>query len=251
LLDASSGTLTKTGYQTFGESGSTVGTFRYTGARIDAETNGLYDFRARMYSPTLGRFVQADPSGTKGDINLYAYVGNDPLNAVDPSGLETQIGLAGGVTLAWILGVNGSINPGISIPDNLTNIGGYQFYVTVQVQGYVGLGGYAGAGLSVAGGSSSGPLPLASATPTWQAEADAGYGPSVGVSVGGTRSGCNYAGQCTWDAPSGGSFTPVPKIGAGYGLYAGAGTGGSVTLATPTFSQIGAAGGSLFSGASK
>jgi YD repeat-containing protein len=50
-LDASSGTLTKTGYQLFGESGTTAGSFRYTGARIDAETNGLYDFRARVYSP--------------------------------------------------------------------------------------------------------------------------------------------------------------------------------------------------------
>ena len=86
-LDSGSGAITKAGYQIYGESGSTAGTFRYTGARIDAETNGLYDFRARIYSPTLGRFLQADPIGVRGGINLYAYVGNDPLNAVDPSGL--------------------------------------------------------------------------------------------------------------------------------------------------------------------
>jgi RHS repeat-associated protein len=85
-LDAASGALTKAGFQPFGESPSTAGTFRYTGARIDAETGGLHDFRARMYSPTLGRFLQTDPIGTAGDVNLYAYTDNDPLNQTDPSG---------------------------------------------------------------------------------------------------------------------------------------------------------------------
>ena len=88
-LDAASGALTKAGFQPFGETPSTAGTFRYTGARIDAETNGLYDFRARMYSPVLGRFLQVDRAGTVGGVNLYAYVGNDPLNLLDILGLAT------------------------------------------------------------------------------------------------------------------------------------------------------------------
>ncbi|MGA2057478.1 MAG: RHS repeat-associated core domain-containing protein [Bradyrhizobium sp.] len=78
--------MTKAGYQPYGESGTTAGAFRYTGARIDAETNGLYDFRARIYSPTLGRFLQVDPIGYGSGIHLYAYVNNDPLNLVDPFG---------------------------------------------------------------------------------------------------------------------------------------------------------------------
>ncbi|MFG1409462.1 RHS repeat-associated core domain-containing protein, partial [Xanthobacter sp. VTT E-85239] len=89
-LDSGTGVLSKAGYQPFGESPSTAGTFRYTGARIDAETGGLYDFRARMYSPRLGRFLQPDPIGYDGGINLYAYVNNDPLNLVDIYGLAAD-----------------------------------------------------------------------------------------------------------------------------------------------------------------
>jgi RHS repeat-associated protein len=74
-------------YGPFGESSSanTGVAFRYTGRRLDAET-GLYYYRARYYSPVNGRFLQTDPVGFKDDLNLYAYVYNDPLNRTDPSG---------------------------------------------------------------------------------------------------------------------------------------------------------------------
>ena len=60
--------------------------YLFTGRRWDGDT-GLYYYRARMYSPALGRFLQPDPIGYADGMNLYAYVGNNLLNFIDPWGL--------------------------------------------------------------------------------------------------------------------------------------------------------------------
>ncbi len=49
---------------------------------------GLYCCGARFYSPTLGRFMQPDPIGQAGGLNIYGYCHNDPINMCDPSGLD-------------------------------------------------------------------------------------------------------------------------------------------------------------------
>ena len=59
------------------------------GPQHDGES-GLIYFRARHYDAGTGTFLQRDPIGfASGDLNLYAYVWNDPLNYKDPSGLAT------------------------------------------------------------------------------------------------------------------------------------------------------------------
>jgi len=62
--------------------------FRYTGRRFDLETGIVLLPSSRYYSPLLGRFLQTDPVRYKDDLNLYTYVGNDPLDKTDPTGTE-------------------------------------------------------------------------------------------------------------------------------------------------------------------
>ncbi|MEW5994824.1 MAG: RHS repeat-associated core domain-containing protein, partial [Candidatus Zixiibacteriota bacterium] len=97
LTDSNGDAVERYDYNPFGschvtdeDGGELVGNpYRFTGRSLDSET-GLYYFRARHYSTHIGRFLSRDPIGIWGDPgnmgNAYAYVGNNPLAASDPSG---------------------------------------------------------------------------------------------------------------------------------------------------------------------
>jgi RHS repeat-associated protein len=61
--------------------------FRCTGQRLDAET-GLYYYKARHCDPETRQFLQTDPIGFDDQVNLYVFVGNDPVSHTDPTRME-------------------------------------------------------------------------------------------------------------------------------------------------------------------
>lgn len=69
---------------------SNLGRLQYTG-QLWMPDFGAYHYKARAYQPGLGRFLQTDPIGYEAGPNLYAYVGADPINWIDPLGLSGSI----------------------------------------------------------------------------------------------------------------------------------------------------------------
>ncbi len=103
-LTNSAGYITDTyNYTAFGElqneTGTTENKYLYTGQQFDKST-GLYDLRARFYSPNVGRFLSQDTYavnyGNPIELNRYGYAGDNPINFSDPSGMMAEYG---GLTL--------------------------------------------------------------------------------------------------------------------------------------------------------
>jgi RHS repeat-associated protein len=90
LIDNNGNVVEHINYDSFGNLTSTpTFDFRYgyTGRERDDET-GLEYYRARYYDSSVGRFISEDPIGfDAGDTNIYRYVGNNAVNAIDPDGL--------------------------------------------------------------------------------------------------------------------------------------------------------------------
>ncbi|MCP3999409.1 MAG: RHS repeat-associated core domain-containing protein, partial [Gammaproteobacteria bacterium] len=93
LTDSSQSIINQYAYTPFGmvigEQETVPQPFKFVGQfGVMAEPDGLYYMRARYYDANTGRFISEDPIGFDGgDINLYGYVLNNPINKIDPLGL--------------------------------------------------------------------------------------------------------------------------------------------------------------------
>jgi len=92
ITDMTGEMVNKYAYDAFGKALSQTGAipnpFKYIGRfGVMDEGNGLMYMRARYYDPEIGRFINKDPIGLSGGINLFTYAGNNPINFTDPQGL--------------------------------------------------------------------------------------------------------------------------------------------------------------------
>jgi RHS repeat-associated protein len=96
ITDSNGSVVNKYAYDAFGKVLSQAedipNPFKYVGKYgVMDDGTGLLYMRARYYDPEMRRFINKDPIGFGGGLNMFSYVGNNPVNWVDPEGLQQAI----------------------------------------------------------------------------------------------------------------------------------------------------------------
>ena len=131
---------------------------RFPGQYFDSETGLHYNY-FRDYDPDIGRYLQSDPIGLKGGLNTYAYVGGNPVMWIDSLGLARQYGaqLSGAIG-GGLAGFSLSVGWGISVPDDIFRWDCYQIFGSAAINPMLGLGYYAGFGVTANRTETDGPM---------------------------------------------------------------------------------------------
>jgi len=132
IVDASGTVVRQIDYDTFGnvinDSNSVMALiFGFAGGMADPD-HELIRFGARDYQPSTGRWTAKDPILFNGGLNLYGYVGNDPVNWVDPKGTVQPDYLFAKMRVLPKVWIHNLFNPDISVEDavvlqNLVDLG--------------------------------------------------------------------------------------------------------------------------------
>lgn len=236
-------------YKAFGEQFDKINltswNMQFPGQYIDSESGLRYNMY-RDYDPYAGRYIQSDPVGLAGGVNTFVYVQQNPVSFYDLLGLSKQYSVSLNGLLAFLIpGAGGTLQFGVSVPDDTSKLNCYQIYGGLNLNVLLGVGAYAGFGGAYNESQTEGALPIVDFSTKRYEEVDLGYAYSIGASRTGSEewNGGGFLDFLQWawgegrgsDSPSGVSIPVLHKFGYGYGAYIGLGYTTGFTFATPTY----------------
>jgi RHS repeat-associated protein len=184
MTNEKGGVVWEASYKPFGEvdvgtNSTVVNNFRFPGQYLDEETGLHYNYH-RYYISLAGRFINADPIGLLGGINVYAYVLNNPINSVDLFGLDScKLEYDDSLLESFsnFLLKYGVAAVSFNFGNGVVGLSGQMSITANGIQGYVGAGWGVGFGIAGTAGLKAGDLL------GWTIQGSLSGGASVGANL--------------------------------------------------------------------